>query len=209
MALAPAHAPSRRPSGRPSPRSAPRRPPLRVFEPTPRRPLRLRAPQRPHLWVSATLVVGSLLAVVVGDAMVTQSTVRLSHLQAQVDAAAATQKALDSSVAQLAAPTRIVARAIQLGMTAPAQVVDLPQVPLDVPLPEPVIAAAPTAPAATAVAPARSAAVPATASAPTRGATTSAAPAPTTTAPPSSGAGAAGAPAPTSAAASAAAAPGR
>jgi hypothetical protein len=40
-------------------------------------------------------------------------------------------------VAQLAAPDRVVAQAISFGLSAPAQVVDLPQVPLNVPLPVP------------------------------------------------------------------------
>ncbi len=86
---------------------------------------------------SGALVVGSLLAVVVGDAMVTQGQVRVSSLQSEVSAAEASQKAAQVTVAQLAAPTRVVAQGIRLGLTAPAKVVDLPQVPLDVPLPAP------------------------------------------------------------------------
>ena len=44
---------------------------------------------------------------------------------------------MQTEVAQLAAPDRVVAQGIALGLTAPAQVVNLPEVPLDVPLPVP------------------------------------------------------------------------
>ncbi len=50
-------------------------------------------------------MLGSLLAVVVGDTMVAQGQVRLSGLQSQVNAAEIAQKAAQSTVAQLAAPT--------------------------------------------------------------------------------------------------------
>jgi len=66
--------------------------------------------------------------------MVAQGQVRLSGLQSQVNAAEVAQKAAQSAVAQLAAPTRVVAQGIRFGLSAPAQVVDLPQVPLGVPL---------------------------------------------------------------------------
>ena len=83
------------------------------------------------------MVVGSLLAVVIADAMVAQGQVRLSSLQTEINSQLTTQKAVQSEVAQLAAPDRVVAQGINLGLTAPAQVVDLPQVPLNVPLPAP------------------------------------------------------------------------
>jgi hypothetical protein len=89
-------------------------------------------------------VVGSLLFVVVGDAMVAQDQVRLSNLQGAIASAQATQKSMQTEVAQLAAPDRVVAQGIALGLTAPAQVVNLPQVPLDVPLPVPQTSSAPT-----------------------------------------------------------------
>ena len=44
---------------------------------------------------------------------------------------------MQTEVAQLAAPDRVVAQGIALGLTAPAQVVNLPEVPLDTPLPVP------------------------------------------------------------------------
>jgi len=142
----PATAPARRPASRPEPRPAARRPPLRLFEPAPKRSASRRRGRRAQLLVSGVLVVGSLLAVVVGDTMVAQGQVRLSGLQSQVTAAQVAQKAAQVAVAQLAAPDRVVAQGIRLGLTAPAQVVDLPQVPLDVPLPTPGTAAPSKAP---------------------------------------------------------------
>jgi hypothetical protein len=92
-------------------------------------------------------VVGSLLIVVVGDTMVTQGQVHLAGLQSQIAAQQATQKTMQVEVAQLAAPDRVVAEGLGLGLKAPAQVEDLPEVPLNVPLPVP-----DTAPTATAAA---------------------------------------------------------
>ena len=109
---------------------------------------------------------GSLLVVVVGDAMVAQGQVRLAGIQTKIAALQTTQKAMQTEVAQLAAPDRVVAQGIALGLTAPAQVIDLPQVPLNVPLPAPKTtpvaapvkaaapassAPAPTAPASTSI----------------------------------------------------------
>jgi hypothetical protein len=101
------------------------------------------------VWLAVALVVGSLLFVVVGDALVAQGQVRLATIQAAIGSAQATQKSMQTDVAQLAAPDRVVAQGIALGLTAPAQVVNLPQVPLDVPLPVPQTApvAAPATPA--------------------------------------------------------------
>jgi hypothetical protein len=89
------------------------------------------------VWLAVALVVGSLLFVVVGDALVAQGQVRLATIQAAIGSAQATQKSMQTEVAQSAAPDRVVAQGIALGLTAPAQVVNLPQVPLDVPLPVP------------------------------------------------------------------------
>ncbi len=103
------------------------------------------------MWVSGLLVVGSLLAVVLGDALVTEGQVRLSSTQAQLATVVAAQKGYQVEVAQKAAPPVVVAQA-KAGGLVPSQVVDyLPQVPLDVPLPVPQTAPLPgqTAPAAT------------------------------------------------------------
>ncbi len=132
---------TRRASARAHPRSTPARPALRVVDRSPRQRL-LRPVRRPALWLSGLLVVGSLVAVVAGDDLVTQGQIRLATTEAQVAAAQVTQKADQVAVAQLAAPTRVVAVAkAQLGMVAPGQVIDLPEVPLSVPLPVPQTAA--------------------------------------------------------------------
>ena len=133
----PATGAARRAAAAPQSRPSTRRPALRVFEPQPRRTSRRHLSRRGHLWLAALLVVGSLLAIVVGDTMVAQGQVRLADLQSKITSQQAIQKAAQTEVAQLAAPERVVAQGILLGLTAPAQVVDLPQVPLDVPLPVP------------------------------------------------------------------------
>jgi hypothetical protein len=81
--------------------------------------------------------VGSLLAVVVGDAMVSQGQVRLEATQSQLAAAVAVHKSDQVVVAGKAAPPVVVAQAERDGMVPPPSVVDLPQVPLNVPLPVP------------------------------------------------------------------------
>ena len=145
-----ATAAARRAAAAPQSRPSTRRAPLRVFVPEPRRSSRRRASRRAHVWLAVALVVGSLLVVVAGDTVVAQGQVRLSALQSAITAEQATQKSMQTDVAQLAAPDRVVAQGIALGLTAPAQVLDLPEVPLDVPLPVPQTAApAGTAPAAT------------------------------------------------------------
>ena len=115
----------------------PRRPPLRLFEPAPRRrtgPNRLR---RSTMWLSCLLVVGSLLAVVVGDTLLAEGQVRLAAVQQRVAAAEVTQKGAQVAVAEKAAPPVVVSQAEAQGLVAPTQVVYLPHVPLTIPLPVP------------------------------------------------------------------------
>ncbi len=131
----------------PQPRPSSRRPSLRVVQPERRRRSRRGRSSRVQLGLAAGLVVGSLLAVVVGDAMVAQDQVRLADIQSSIATQQATQKTMQTEVAQLAAPDRVVAQGIALGLTAPAQVLNLPEVPLNVPLPAPQTAPT-TAPAA-------------------------------------------------------------
>jgi len=151
----------------PQPRVAPRRPSLRVFEPEPRRSVRWGLSRRGHVWLGVAMVVGSLMAVVVADAMVAQGQVRMAAIQTKINDQLTIQKAEQSEVAQLAAPGRVVAQGINHGLIAPAQVVNLPQVPLNVPLavpdtsPLPAVAkpvvsapATPATPAATSTKPA-------------------------------------------------------
>ncbi len=89
------------------------------------------------MWLSAGLVIGSLLAVVVGDALLTQGQVRLAAEQSAMASAVATQKSLQVAVAEKAAPPVVVAQAKSQGLIAPNSVVYLPEVPLNVPLPAP------------------------------------------------------------------------
>ncbi len=121
---------------RPEP-SRPRRPPLRILEPTRRPKPAPRSVRRWTVWLSGALVVGSLLTVVVGDALVSEGQVHLATTQGQLAAAVVTQKAYQVEVAGKAAPPVVVAQAKRQGLVAPPYVVDLPQVPLDVPLPVP------------------------------------------------------------------------
>lgn len=150
----PSTATARRATAAPQPRPSARRPALRVVQPERRRGVRAGGSRRSHVWLAVGMVVASLLFVVVGDAMVAQGQVRLAKIQLAISAQQATQKAMQTEVAQLAAPDRVVAQGIALGLTAPAQVVNLPEVPLDVPLPvpdtSPVAAKAPVTPAASA-----------------------------------------------------------
>ncbi len=83
------------------------------------------------------LVVGSLLAVVVGDAVVAQGQIRLTNTEQAITTATATEKAEQVAVAGMAAPPVVVRAAERLGLVAPASIVDLPAVPLKVPLPAP------------------------------------------------------------------------
>lgn len=128
---------ARRAAAAPQTRPSTRRPPLRVLEPRPRRSSRRGLSRRGHVWLAVAMVVGALLMVVVGDAMVAQGQVRLAGLQTTIDGQAVIQKAAQTQVAELAAPDRVVAEAISQGLTAPPTVSDLPQVPLNVPLPVP------------------------------------------------------------------------
>ena len=105
----PASATARRAPARPAPRptpATPRRPPLRLFEPAPRRKAGPRAVQRSTMWISGLLIVGSLLAVVVGDALITQGQVRLSATQRALAVAEANQKTLQTKWPGKAAPDR-------------------------------------------------------------------------------------------------------
>jgi hypothetical protein len=107
----PATATARRAPARPSPRpgpSTPRRPPLRLFQPAPRSRPSSRFVGRSTIWLSGLLIVGSLLAVVLGDALLTEGQVRLSVVQAKVASAVATEKSLQASVAEKAAPPVVV-----------------------------------------------------------------------------------------------------
>jgi hypothetical protein len=98
------------------------------------------------------LVVGSLLAVVLGHAMLAQTQVRLSDVQSALAAEQTAHRQDVLALAQLETPSRIAAEAqLQLHMVTPARVVQVPSVSLTTPLPVPKVAPAPaaTAPATT------------------------------------------------------------
>lgn len=110
-----APAPRTRPAPRRAPASLPRRPHLRVVARTRRR---LRVPV-PLLLGAATAAV--LLALVVVHVMLAQSQLTLDRLNTQVDAAQSRFQQARLTEAQLAAPSRIIARAAQLGLVPPGQ----------------------------------------------------------------------------------------
>jgi hypothetical protein len=90
------------------------------------------------------LVVGALLAVVVGQAVLANGQVRLSSLGEELSLAQAAHRQSELSVAQLETPPRIVAAATtQLHMVHPDSVTELPYVQLTVPLPPPKVSPAP------------------------------------------------------------------
>jgi hypothetical protein len=96
--------------------------------------------------ISAVLVLGSLLAVVVGHAALAQGQLRLSGAQASLSTEQTRHRQEMLSVAQLETPARIAAEAQQqFHMVRPAKVNQLPTVPLSVALPAPHVTAAPPA----------------------------------------------------------------
>jgi cell division protein FtsB len=124
---------SRRGSAAPDPRQAPRKPPLRILSPATRS--KPRRGNRVLMAVSALLVVGSLMAVVVADDVIAQGQVKLSAAQQQVNSLTNTHRELQTGVSVQQAPQMVVSVAeSQLGMVSPGQITDLPQVSLTKPL---------------------------------------------------------------------------
>jgi len=114
---------------------------------------------------SGVVVIGSLLAIAIGEALVSSQQIRLDQLEQRLSAAVAQNQELQLERAQLASPARILDLAKrQLGMVAPSSVTYLPAV-----LPGQ-LTGAPVAPLV--IAPAQSSAAAASSSSPT---TTSAA----------------------------------
>ncbi len=107
-----------------------------------------RNPNRLLHIVSIALIVGALLAVVVGQALLANRQVRLSSVQHQLALAQSSHRQAELAVSQLETPSRIVAAAsVQLHMVGPAQVVELPYVSLSTPLPPPKVTPQPGGPA--------------------------------------------------------------
>jgi hypothetical protein len=84
--------------------------------------------------VSAALVVGSLLAVVVGHSILAQSQVRLTSAQNQVLSEQAIHRQLLATVAAAENPAQIIAEAKKLNLVTPSSVTQLPAVPLTTPI---------------------------------------------------------------------------
>jgi hypothetical protein len=90
------------------------------------------------------LVLSALLAVVVGQAMLANGQVRLAGLEQELKLEQANHRQQELDVSQRETPARIVAAASgQLHMIHPAQVIELPYVPLSTPLPTPKVAPPP------------------------------------------------------------------
>lgn len=98
---------------------------LRVVAPATRRS---RRPARRTLAIAVVIVVGSMLVVAGAQAYLTQGQVRLARLQQQLSNAQAQHRDLELQVAQLENPATVVAKGQQQGLTAPAQVTDVPLV---------------------------------------------------------------------------------
>jgi hypothetical protein len=102
--------------------------------------------------LAVCLVVGALLAVVVGQAFLANGQVRLSAFERELSLEQATHRQRELSVAQLETPARIVGAATTQDHMVGAAVTELPYVSLTVPLPTPTVTPAPApspAPAAT------------------------------------------------------------
>ncbi|MGO9458256.1 MAG: hypothetical protein ACLP62_14630 [Acidimicrobiales bacterium] len=122
------------------------RPDLRVVGDAPRRGRSRRGRLAPVL--AASLVIGSLLLVVAGHAVLAEGQVRLSAVQSALSTAQAANGQDTLSLAALESPARIVAQAKdRLHMVEAGQIVELPYVPLGTPLPTPTVSPAPAAPA--------------------------------------------------------------
>ncbi len=111
----------------PSPRAGAKRPALRVLAPRPHNGRWLRA-------AAAVVVVGALLAVVVGHSMLAQGQVRLTTEQGPLATAQAVNRQLLASVATAENPAQIIAEAARLNLVRPSSVTQVPAVPLDTPI---------------------------------------------------------------------------
>lgn len=88
------------------------------------------------------LVLGSLVAVVVGHALLAQEQVRLSLVENQLTAEQSTHRQDVLALAQRETPERVVSRAEALHLVTPSRIAQVPYVPLDVPLATPTVAPA-------------------------------------------------------------------
>ena len=112
-------------------------------------PRRAAADQTRRLHVLAVVVVAlALVAVVIGQALLASGQVRLAALEHELQLEQSTNRQNQQTVAALETPSRIVgAAANQLHMVRSSGAVELPYVPLSVPLPTPRVIGAPPTPA--------------------------------------------------------------
>jgi|HubBroStandDraft_6_1064221.scaffolds.fasta_scaffold1566195_1 cell division protein FtsL len=104
--------------------------------------------------VALVLVLGSLLAVVIGQALLANDQVQMSALQHELTLEQSNHREAEVQVANLETPQRIVGDATKAGMIHPAQVIELPYVSLKVALATPNVTPAPPATTTTTAPPA-------------------------------------------------------
>jgi hypothetical protein len=92
--------------------------------------------------LSVALVVAALLVVVFGQALLASGQVRMAAIQHQLTLEQSAHRQVELQVSQLETPPRIVASALGSGMVH-AQVIEIPYVPTNTPLPAPHVTAVP------------------------------------------------------------------
>jgi hypothetical protein len=130
-------------------RGAPRRLPLKVVpagrEAAGRSLGRRAGRSRLLTLISVAMVVGALLIVVVGHAMLAGGQVRMATIEHGLALEQSVHHQLELEVAQGETPDRIVSAAEGNGMVHPTSVIELPYVSLTTPLPTPKVTPAPAA----------------------------------------------------------------
>jgi hypothetical protein len=156
--------------------AAPRRAVLRPVTSAPRQPaLRRLLTGRALTALSIVLVVGALMAVVVGQAMLANGQVRMAAIAHDLSLEQSAHRQIELSDSALETPTRIVAAATGLHMVHSA-VIELPYVSLTTPLPTPTVTAPPASTTATTTATTTAASATTTSTASSGSATTTSTP---------------------------------
>jgi len=102
---------------------------------TPLRVVRRHRRKMNPTFVAAAIVISGLFTAVVGHALLAEGQVRLGKLQTQATAIQATNRSTVLKVSSLETPERIAQAAGTLHLVQPSDVIQLPSVPLNVPLP--------------------------------------------------------------------------
>jgi hypothetical protein len=98
-------------------------------------------------FLPVAMIVGALLFVVVGQAMLANGQVRLANVQQQLSVEQGVHRQQELAVSRLETPARIVTAASgQLHMMRPSTVVQLPYVALSTPIATPDVTAVPAPP---------------------------------------------------------------